>query len=252
MEQQILINLVIFALSFLSGMLGLGVAFVATPALGLFGFELKHVIMPWALLLNGLTAISAAVTYLQKKMVDLRTGIPLVILTTLAAPVGVFLLRFVETITIWWIFVGVLVFLAVRMATRKGGGGGPDVTDIPNRRRVLGCAIGTGIGVFAGFLGVGPGFLLMPTLTLLGYTARIAAATNSLAVTLPSFPAFAAHWSAARFDLALLTTTAVTSIMGAQVGATFMARRVKSKTLELAFAGLLVVLAVQRVYVLLR
>ncbi len=251
MEQQVLLNAVIFVLSFLSGMLGLGVAFIAIPALGLFGFELKHVIMPWALLLNGLTAISAAVTYLRKKMVDLKTAIPLVILTTVAAPLGVYLLRFVETSTIWWIFVGVLIFLAIRMATKKPGADQKDITDIPNRRRVLGCAIGTGIGVFAGFLGVGPGFLLMPTLTLLGYTARIAAATNSLAVTLPSFSAFAAHWGEAQFDLALLTTTAVTSTIGALLGASFMAKRVKSKTLELAFAGLLIVLAVQRAWILL-
>ncbi len=252
MVQPILINAVIIGLSFLSGMLGLGVAFVAIPALGLFDFELKHVIMPWALLLNGLTAISAAVTFLRKKMVDLKTGIPLVILTTLAAPVGVYLLRFVETGTIWWIFVGVLIFLGGRMATKKAGPEDKDVTDIPNRKRIVACGIGTGIGVFAGFLGVGPGFLLMPTLTLLGYTARIAAATNALAVTLPSFSAFAAHWTSAQFDATLLVTTSVTSIIGAQLGAAFMAKRVKSKTLELAFAGLLVVLAIQRVYLLIR
>ncbi|MDR7520558.1 MAG: sulfite exporter TauE/SafE family protein [Armatimonadota bacterium] len=104
--------------------------------------------------------------------------------------------------------------------------------------------------MFAGFLGVGPGFLLMPTLVLLGYTARIAAATNALVVTLPSFSAFGAYWSTAR--LALLGTTAVTSIVGAQLGAAFMARRVRSRTLEVIFAGLLVTLAVQRAYLLLR
>lgn len=48
----------LFILSFLAGMMGLGVAFIATPVLGLFGFELKHVIMPWSLWLNGLTAIA--------------------------------------------------------------------------------------------------------------------------------------------------------------------------------------------------
>lgn len=252
MEQQILINLAIFMLSFLSGMLGLGVAFVAIPVLGLFGFELKHGIMPWALLLNGLTAISAAVTYLRRRMVDLRTGIPLLILTTLAAPAGVYLLRFVSTATVWWIFVGVLVFLAARMIMKRPGSAGPDVTDIPGPKRIVGFAVGTGIGVFAGFLGVGPGFLLMPTLVLLGYTARIAAATNALVVTLPSFSAFAAHWATARLDIALLGTTAVTSIVGAQLGAAFMARQVRSRTLEVIFAGLLVILAVQRAYLLLR
>lgn len=252
MEQQVLINLALFALSFLSGMLGLGVAFVAIPVLGLFGFDLKHTIMPWALLLNGLTAISAAVAYLRKRMVDLKTGILLLILTTLAAPVGVYLLRFASPATVWWIFVAVLLFLAGRMTLKKRESSGVDATDIPTAKRVPAALIGSGIGVFAGFLGVGPGFLLMPTLVLLGYTARIAAATNALVVTLPSFSALAAHWSTARLDAPLLITTAVTSVVGAQLGATFMARRVRSRTLEVVFAGVLVVLALQRMVLLLR
>jgi len=252
MDQILVINAVMFGLAFLSGMLGLGVAFVAIPVLGLFGFELKHVIMPWALLLNGLTAISAAVTYLHQRMVDLRTGIPLLLLTTLAAPLGVYLLRFVGTTAIWWIFVAVLAFLALRMATRRVGTEGPDVTALPPSRRAIAGIVGTVIGVFAGFLGVGPGFLLMPTLVLLGYTARIAAATNAVVVTLPSFSALAAHWATAQFDGTLVLTTSVVAIAGAQLGAAFMARRVRSRTLELVFAGLLVVLAVQRAYLLLR
>ena len=245
------VNLALFALSFLSGMLGLGVAFVAIPALGLFGFELKHVIMPWALWLNGLTAISAAITYMRKKMVDYRTAIPLVLITTALAPVGVWLLRYVETRTVWWVFVEVLIFLSVRVLTGNQAQTGPDVTDIPNAKRGVACGVGGLIGIFAGFLGVGLGFLLMPTLVLVGYTARIAAATNSLAVTLPSFSAFAAHWAEARFDPRLLVTTSVTATVGAQLGAAFMAQRVKSIVLKRAFAALLVALALQRAFALL-
>ena len=150
MGLALLINAVLFVLSFLSGMLGLGVAFVAIPVLGLFGFELKHESMPWALLLNGLTAISAAVSFTRKKMVDFKTGVPLVVLTTAAASVGVYLVRFVETTTIWWLFVAVLAFLAVRMAIRKHANEEADVTDVPQSKRALACVIGTAIGVFAG------------------------------------------------------------------------------------------------------
>lgn len=57
----------LFALSFLAGMMGLGVAFIATPVLGLFGLDLKDTIMPLALWLNGLTAISGAVAYSRAK-----------------------------------------------------------------------------------------------------------------------------------------------------------------------------------------
>lgn len=70
-------------------MLVVGIAFGAIPSLGLFGFELKRAIMPWALWFNGLTAISAAVTSMRKRMMDCRTAIPLVLPTTALAPVGV-------------------------------------------------------------------------------------------------------------------------------------------------------------------
>jgi len=62
----LLLTPLLFGLSFLSGMLGLGVAFIAIPVLGLFGYDLINVIQPWALLLNGLTAISAAIAFWRK------------------------------------------------------------------------------------------------------------------------------------------------------------------------------------------
>lgn len=51
METLLLLTALLFGLSFFSGMLGLGVAFVAIPVLGLFGFDLIDEIQPWALLL---------------------------------------------------------------------------------------------------------------------------------------------------------------------------------------------------------
>ncbi len=153
----LILSALLLALSFLAGMMGLGVAFIATPVLGLFGFELKHVIMSWSLWLNGLTAISGAVVFARAKMVDWRTAIPLLIVATLAAPIGVWLLQFVPTTVVWWIYVAVLIFLAYRMAfpPKMDDSRAPAITD-PTRWRG-GIASGV-IGVFAGFLGVGPGF----------------------------------------------------------------------------------------------
>lgn len=244
------ISLLLFVLSFISGMLGLGVAFIAIPVLGLFGFELKHVIMPWALLLNGLTSVSGAIAYLRARMADMRTAIPLVIITTVGAPIGVWLLQFVSTGTIWWIYVAVLVFLAYRMSFPPEMEDSDEIT-VTDQTRIKAGALGFLISIFAGFLGVGPGFLLMPTLILLGYTARIAAATNMIAVTLPSFSAFASHLSTAQFDWTMLIATSIASIIGAQAGAIFMSKRVKSKTLSRIFTLALVLLALQRIYLLL-
>ncbi len=246
-----IVSLVLFILSFVAGMLGLGVAFIATPVLGLFGFELKHVIMPWSLWLNGLTAISGAIAFARAKMVDWRTAIPLLVITTVVAPLGVWLLQFVPTNVVWWIYVAVLIFLAYRMAfpPKMDDARAPVISDTT---RVKGGIASAAIGVFAGFLGVGPGFLMVPTLVMLGYTARIAAATNSVIVTLPSFSAFATHLGTTQFDWLMLALTSVTAVIGAQFGAMFTARRVKSLTLSRIFAAALVLLALQRAYLLLR
>ncbi len=246
----LVLPLALFILSFVAGMMGLGVAFIATPVLGLFGFELKHEIMPWSLWLNGVTAISGAIAFARAKMVDWRTAIPLLLITTVVAPIGVWLLQFVATTVVWWIYVGVLFFLAYRMAfpPRMDDSVAPLITD---RTRAKGGMASAAIGIFAGFLGVGPGFLMMPTLVLLGYTARLAAATNSVIVTLPSFSAFATHLPEARFDWLMLGLTSITAVVGAQLGARFMARRVKSLTLSRLFALALILLAAQRAFLLL-
>jgi uncharacterized membrane protein YfcA len=239
----------LFGLSFLSGMLGLGVAFVAIPVLGLFGYDLIHVIQPWALLLNGLTAISAAVGFWRAGMVDRRGALVLVVITTIGAPLGVWLLQFATTDLVWWLYVGVLVFLALRMIlpTRTAT---EEIGQINDAARIKAGVAAVPISVFAGFLGVGPGFLLMPTLTVVGYSARLAAATNSVAVTLPSFSAFASHLGSARFDWGLVAATSVAAVIGSALGARFTAAKVKSATLSRVFAFALTVLAVQRVWIL--
>ena len=92
---------------------------------------------------------------------------------------------------------------------------------------------------------------MMPTLVLLGYTARLAAATNSVIATLPSFSAFLFHLSVAKFYWWMLILTSITAVIGAQLGARFMSKRVKSLTLTRLFASALMLLAIQRIYLLL-
>ena len=249
MPAILLLTPLLFGLSFLSGMLGLGVAFIAIPVLGLFGYDLKDVIQPWALLLNGLTAISGAIAFWRAGMVDRRGALILVVITTIGAPVGVWLLQFASTDLIWWLYVGVLVFLAIRMALPKGAST-EVVAEITDAARAKAAGAAVPISVFAGFLGVGPGFLLMPTLTLVGYSARLAAATNSVAVTLPSFSAFASHLGTASFDWPTVIITSIASVIGSWLGARFTAGRVRSATLSRIFAIALIALAAQRAWIL--
>ena len=247
----LLLTPLLFGLSFLSGMLGLGVAFIAIPVLGLFGYDLINVIQPWALLLNGLTAISAAIAFWRRGMVDKRGALILVeTITAIGAPLGCGSSSSPRPTSYWWIYVGVLLFLAVRMAMPKGAST-EVVAEITDRNRAQAAGAAVPISVFAGFLGVGPGFLLMPTLTLVGYSARLAAATNSVAVTVPSFTAFVTHLPTATFDWPIVIVTSIASVIGAWLGARFTAGRVKSATLSRIFAVALVALAAQRAWILL-
>jgi uncharacterized protein len=57
-------------LSVVSGMLGLGVAFAAVPFLSFFLDDLVHEVQPLSLLLNGVTALVAAVAFARGGYID--------------------------------------------------------------------------------------------------------------------------------------------------------------------------------------
>jgi hypothetical protein len=83
------------------------------------------------------------------------------------------------------------------------------------------------ISILSGLLGVGPGFLLMPTLILVGFEAKRAAGINAFAVTAPSFSALIPHMGSATWDPgltgALLAVGAVGSFAGARISSLYVA-----------------------------
>lgn len=60
----------ILVLSYLSGMLGLGVAFAAVPFLSFFLSDLVNEVQPLSLLLNGATALVAAIGFALSGFID--------------------------------------------------------------------------------------------------------------------------------------------------------------------------------------
>ncbi|MEW5957124.1 MAG: sulfite exporter TauE/SafE family protein [Chloroflexota bacterium] len=90
MSENTIIIVGLFILAIVSGMLGLGVAFAAVPFLSLFLPDLVHQVQPLTLMLNGLTALFATFGFARSGYVDWSKAIPLVVVTTLAAPVGAY------------------------------------------------------------------------------------------------------------------------------------------------------------------
>ena len=80
---------IIFAASLLLTMVGLGGGLIFSPLFILLQFPV-HTAVSASLFLNGIAAISAAISYFRKKMVDVKIGLPLIIYSSIFAPLGAY------------------------------------------------------------------------------------------------------------------------------------------------------------------
>jgi uncharacterized membrane protein YfcA len=75
------------------------------------------------------------------------------------------------------------------------------------------------VGIGASFTGLGGGFLMIPFLLFLGYSAQMAVGTSFLAILLISISAVIAHDKLANVDYKLGFILGIGGIIGAQIGA---------------------------------
>jgi len=234
----------LFILGTISGMLGLGVAFAAVPFLGLFLPDLVHQVQPLSLLLNGITALAATYGFARSGFVEWKRAIPLAVVTTVVAPIGSYAAQFVPQMYIWYLYFAAVLYLAYRLfrPVKQRGTQEENFT--------LALILAVPISILSGLLGVGPGFLLMPALILLGFETKKAAGINAFAVTPPSFSALIPHLSTAQWDVnltvALLLAGAIGSFLGARITSLYLpGARVKQ-----LFGLLIVVMTLYKIYTL--
>lgn len=225
----------ILVLSFIFSMLGLGGAMLYIPVFHWFGYDFKSVAIPTGLLLNGVTALSAAIYYLRAKMVDVKGALPLIIASFTGAPVGAYFTRLIPTDTLIVFFTIAIVFAGGRMLLVSGR---PDKEHMmPLKLRIAWMSIGGFfIGFIAGLLGVGGGFLFVPMMMAMGYKTKEAAATSSFVVIFSSFSGFAGHLAEGHYEWPLMIATTVAVIIGSQMGAKVMTEKMKSKWIKQMFA----------------
>lgn len=234
----------LLALSVVSGMLGLGVAFAAVPFLALFLPNLVDQVQPLSLLLNGITALFAAFGFARSGLIEWRRALGLVAVTTAFAPAGALLANVVDPTAIWAVYLASVGYLAYRLFR--------PVKERPgweNYRAALAWAVP--ISVLSGLLGVGPGFLLMPTLILVGFETKKAAAINAVAVTLPSFSALVPHLPTAQWDSGLTLALLAIGAAGAFAGARLTSLYVPGERIKQLFGVLIVVMTAYKIVTLL-
>jgi hypothetical protein len=84
---------------------------------------------------------------------------------------------------------------------------------------VITLVLGILVGIGASFSGLGGGFLMVPTLLFLGYTAQKSVGTSFLAILIISISALFAHNKLANVDYRAGILLGIGGVVGAQIGA---------------------------------
>lgn len=237
-----LLTFAIFVLSVVSGMLGIGVALVAVPVLSLSLPDLINQVHPVSLLLNGITALFAAIGFARAGLIDLRRGLQLALVATGATPLGAMAARAVPETAIWLCYFSAVIFLLVRLALPMAK---PHQDRAAVRYgRVLLLAVPASL--LSGLIGVGPGFLLVPLMLHYGIGIKEAAGLNALAVTPASFLATAPHLAHMSVSPGFLLPLLAAGSLGGIAGAWLASRRLSATALKWVFMVIVATTAAYR------
>jgi uncharacterized membrane protein YfcA len=112
-----------------------------------------------------------------------------------------------------------------------------------NPQLILMVVLGVGVGIGAAFSGLGGGFLMVPLLLVMGFSAQKAVGTSFLGIFVISVSALLAHNKLANVDWKMGLLLGVGGVLGAQVGARLV-ENVSTAQFKRIFAVILVGLAV--------
>jgi len=229
-----------FISSFVLTMVGLGGGLIFAPLLILLNFPISTAVSA-SLFLNGIAAVSASYNYYRKRMVDFTIALPLIVSSSLAAPLGALTTDHVNIRVFYGVLCAVVLFAAVRMFFSNPT---ERVSDQISRTRKMlgGSLIGLGIGFMGGMLGIGGGVFIVPLLIyIIQIRAKMAAATSMFIVVFSSFSGFFTHVSIAKPDWGFILLAAVFSFAGGQLGSRVMIEKLKSANIRKLFAIVLFV-----------
>jgi uncharacterized protein len=238
---------IIFLFSFILTMVGLGGGLIFSPLFVLLDFP-KTMAVSASLFLNGIAAASAAYIYIKKKMVDFSVSLPLIITSSLGAPIGALTTHRIN-LKLFVVIMAVVIFLAaLRMLfSKQVESRGEGTSQL--RRIIGGGLIGLVIGFMAGLLGIGGGVFIVPLLIyFLGIPTKSAAATSIFIVCFSSFVGFVTHASIEAVDWKFVLLAALFSFAGGQIGSRIMSEKLKDRTIRIIFGVVLLLFSTKLIH----
>ncbi len=227
----------------LSGAFGVGGGIVLVPLLINFAGLDQRRAAATSLLAILPTSIAGSISYLSQGEVDLLAAGVIAIGAVAGSILGSNLLRRIRLVWLRWLFILMLVIVAVRMALIEPERGEPLEFTLPVALIYLG--IGLIMGIAAGLFGIGGGVIAVPSLVaLLGISDLIAKGT-SLLVMIPTSIAGTITNSRNRLpDVRIGLIVGVAASAASVLGA-FIALALPPRPSSILFAVLLLAIAVQ-------
>lgn len=254
-----------FVSGLLSGAFGIGGGVITTPAIRLVlgAPALIAVGTPLPVIIP--SAITGAYNYTRKGMVDLRGGVVCGLAGSLTAVIGALATRWVGGTVVLLATAALILYTAVDMILQvirpprtgpetgeerdafvradgaeatadEAGQSMPAPTSTPKL-----VAIGALTGLYAGFLGLGGGFVLVPMLTRwLRFDIKRAIGTSLVAIAILAVPGTITHALLGHVDWRIAAVLIAGVIPGAWLGARFTMGQA-DRTIRLAFAAMLLV-----------
>jgi uncharacterized membrane protein YfcA len=231
-----------FVIGLLLGVLGGGGSILTVPVLAYaVGLPAKEAIAT-SLPIVGLASLVGAASHWRQGNVALATAVPFGLAAMLAAYAGSRLAGLVSGVAQLALLGVVMLAAAISMLR---GGIGPRQADAerPTHLALL-LAVGLGVGLLTGLVGIGGGFLIVPALVLLAAVPMHRAIGTSLVVitmtSVAGFTGYLADGVTVRWGFLLVfAAIAVAGILvGSRVG-----RRLPQATLKRAFAVFLLLMA---------
>lgn len=226
---------------------GVGAAFILIPLFTWLGFDL-HQAITTALFLNAIAMVSASVRYGRNKLILWKLSIPLIIMSSLGAPLGVRLGYAIDTDVIRIVFVCFLVFAAAMILFSRGKSSDNErVVRMTLGKSVIGGGAGLVVGILAGLIGVGGGNIILPVLVSFGIAPRKAVGTTALVVVFSSISGFLSHVGAGSMDPFLIVSTASASIAGALLGSWLLTDVLNPSIIKKMLALVLLAVAIKMI-----
>ena len=237
---QILTAVVGMGTGLLLGLFGSGGTLIAMPTLHFLLHVPARSAIAMAFGIIAMTAAIATFHYWRRGAVDLRVAVLFGLFGIGGAYLGARLGALIPAAIHLTLFATIMYYSAHRLLFSDARA---DETSLSSDHPIRIAAYGLGIGTFAGTVGVGGGFLIVPALILLWrLPVKRAVGTSLVAVTANSLAGFAGYVTTVAINYPIMAVFATSAVFGTFAGSA-LHRYLPEKTVKLALGLFLATIA---------